>query len=199
MLTGRCCRLCGRSIDVPHNSISIAEEISLPRLTFGLEQDVKVKERFPSNGSVNLQIMFRQQTRPEELQAASDDSARHLADESAPLLGDDESEQLSKRSPFTQPISALNIAVYISYFIALELGQTFPAHAFHQVVEENLCRLLHGRTDADYCGAADDVQSALAVLMGWYTTAQLVPGLSFDYSAITYITSINSPYRFPFD
>lgn len=143
--------------------------------------------------------MSQQETEPEERQADCDEPERLLADESAPLLGDAESEQQSKRSPFTQPISALNIAVYISYFIALELGQAFPANAFHQVVEENLCRGLHGRTDADYCGAADDVQSELAVLMGWYTTAQLIPGLFFDYSTIVYIIPTNSSYLFPFD
>ncbi|KAJ4154923.1 hypothetical protein LMH87_000194 [Akanthomyces muscarius] len=122
--------------------------------------------------------MSRRETEPEERPSASDNHERLPADENAPLLGDDDTEhRQSKCSPFTQPISALNIAVYISYFIALELGQTFPANAFHQAVEENLCRELHGRTDAKYCGAADDVQSELAVLLGWYSTAQLTPGL----------------------
>ncbi|KAJ6779517.1 hypothetical protein PWT90_06368 [Aphanocladium album] len=104
----------------------------------------------------------------------ADDEGWSSADETAALLGG-ESEQ-SSASPFTQKITVLDIAAYISYMISMELGQSFSANALHQVVEENLCREMYGRTDAKFCGAADDVQSEHAVLMGWYRTAQLVPG-----------------------
>ncbi|OAR00487.1 hypothetical protein LLEC1_00812 [Akanthomyces lecanii] len=138
--------------------------------------------------------MSPQGSESEERPSASDHGPL-LADENAPLLGDDESEHQSKRSPVTQPISGFDIAVYISYFIALKLGQTFPVNAFHQVGKENLCRELHGRTDAGYCGAADDVQSELAVLMGWYTTAQLIPGVSVSIALRDLLCFTYGPLR----
>ncbi|OAA52990.1 Major facilitator superfamily [Cordyceps fumosorosea ARSEF 2679] len=101
------------------------------------------------------------------------------AGETAALLGHHTPplQQSSRRSPFTRPVSVVTILVYIVYFVALELSQSLPGNAFHQVVEENLCRDMHGRTDAEFCGADNDVQSALAVLFAWHGTAQLVPGL----------------------
>lgn len=100
-------------------------------------------------------------------------------DETAPLLGHDTPTllQQSSRSPFTRPVSVVTTLVYVVYSVMLELSQSLPGNAFHQVVEENLCRDMHGRTDVEFCGADNDVQSALAVLFAWHGTAQLVPGL----------------------
>ncbi|KAM3539612.1 hypothetical protein ARSEF1564_007483 [Beauveria bassiana] len=103
------------------------------------------------------------------------------AGETAPLLGHDTPPPLqqksSRPSPFTRPVSVVTILVYVVYFVALELSQSLPGNAFHQVVEENLCRDMHGRADAEFCGADNDVQSALAVLFAWHGTVQLLPGL----------------------
>lgn len=101
---------------------------------------------------------------------------RATTDEIAPLLGN----QLESSSPstFAQNVPAARLVVYVFYFLALELGQTLPKNALHQVVEETLCQEMHGRSDAKFCGGNNDVQSALAVLFGWYNTAQLLPGLS---------------------
>ncbi|KAM3465988.1 hypothetical protein MY5147_009159 [Beauveria neobassiana] len=101
------------------------------------------------------------------------------AGETAPLLGHDTPplQQSSRPSPFTRPVSVVTILVYVVYFVALELSQSLPGNAFHQVVEENLCRDMHGRADAEFCGADNDVQSALAVLFAWHGTVQLLPGL----------------------
>ncbi|OAA49720.1 hypothetical protein BBO_01355 [Beauveria brongniartii RCEF 3172] len=100
------------------------------------------------------------------------------AHEAAPLLGHHTPPlQQSSRLPFTRPVSVGTILVYVVYFVTLELAQSLPRTAFHQVVEENLCRGMHGRTDVEFCGADNDVQSALAVLFGWHGAVQLVPGL----------------------
>ncbi|KAM0745507.1 hypothetical protein ACQRIT_000891 [Beauveria bassiana] len=103
------------------------------------------------------------------------------AGETAPLLGHDTPPPLqqksSRPSPFTRRVSVVTILVYVVYFVALELSQSLPGNAFHQVVEENLCRDMHGRADAEFCGADNDVQSALAVLFAWHGTVQLLPGL----------------------
>ncbi|KAJ3498983.1 hypothetical protein NLG97_g702 [Lecanicillium saksenae] len=122
---------------------------------------------------VHLAAMPREANEQDPLLA--DDDGWPPGDEATVLL--DEEAEAASASPFTQKITALNIAVYICYIISAEIGQTLSAKALHQVVEENLCREMYGRTDAKFCGAADDVQSEHAVVMGWYSTAQLVPGL----------------------
>lgn len=97
-------------------------------------------------------------------------------DEVVPLLG--HQSESSSPSTFAQDVPAARLIAYVFYFLALELGQTLPKNALHQVVEENLCQDMYGRSDAEFCGGNNDVQSALAVLFGWYNTAQLLPGLS---------------------
>ncbi|KAK8147944.1 hypothetical protein G3M48_000642 [Beauveria asiatica] len=110
--------------------------------------------------------------------ATTTDEQLPEVEESAPLLGQlTRPLQQSSRSPFTRPVSVVTTLVYVVYFVMLELTQSLPGNALHQVVEENLCRDMHGRSDAEFCGADNDVQSALAVLFGWHGTAQLVPGL----------------------
>lgn len=97
------------------------------------------------------------------------------ADEASPLLG---ARAESKPSLFTQPVSVVTLAIYVLFLLSLELGMSLPANALTQVVEENICRQIHDRVDTKLCGNDDDVQSKLALLMGWYHTAMLVPGMS---------------------
>lgn len=100
---------------------------------------------------------------------------RAATGEDAPLLG--HRLEPGRPSAFTQNIPIARLVVYVLYFLALELGQSLPGTALHQVVEESLCQEMYGRSDAEFCGGDNAVQSALAVLFGWYNTAQLLPGL----------------------
>lgn len=101
------------------------------------------------------------------------DSDRPLEDieatEATPLLGDRSSRGF--QSLFTHHIPVASLFLYVCLFLAMELGNSLPANSLVQVVEEALCR---GAAD---CAANDDVQSSLAILMGWYHAAMILPGL----------------------
>ncbi|KAM0457319.1 hypothetical protein ACHAO4_003117 [Trichoderma viride] len=104
------------------------------------------------------------------------DSDRPLEDieaieaiEATPLLGDRSSRGF--QSLFTHHIPVASLILYVCLFLAMELGNSLPANSLIQVVEGALCR---GAAD---CAANDDVQSSLAILMGWYQAAMILPGL----------------------
>lgn len=105
------------------------------------------------------------------------DSDRPLEDveavDATPLLGDRSSRGF--QSLFTRQIPTASLLLYVCLFLVMELGGSLPANSLVQVVEEGLCREMRGAPD---CGADDDVQSSLAILMGWYHTAMILPGLS---------------------
>ncbi|PTB34895.1 uncharacterized protein TrAFT101_008153 [Trichoderma asperellum] len=101
------------------------------------------------------------------------DSDRPLEDvDATPLLGDRSSRGF--QSLFTRQIPTASLLLYVCLFLVMELGGSLPANSLVQVVEEALCREMRGAPD---CGADDDVQSSLAILMGWYHTAMILPGL----------------------
>ncbi|KAM0463102.1 hypothetical protein ACHAPV_003228 [Trichoderma viride] len=105
------------------------------------------------------------------------DSDRPLEDieaieaiEATPLLGDRSSRGF--QSLFTHHIPVASLILYVCLFLAMELGNSLPANSLIQVVEGALCR---GAAD---CAANDDVQSSLAILMGWYQAAMILPALT---------------------
>lgn len=105
------------------------------------------------------------------------DSDQTLEDvEDAPLLGERPSRLGSQsfQSLFIRHIPTTSILLYVCFFLMLELGQSLPANSLIQVVEEALCREMRGTSD---CGADDNVQGSLAILMGWYHTFMILPGL----------------------
>lgn len=102
------------------------------------------------------------------------DSDQTLEDvEDAPLLGKRPSRR-GFQSLFIRHIPAPSVFLYVCFFLVLELGQSLPANSMIQVVEEVLCREMRGTSD---CGADDNVQGSLAILMGWYHTFMILPGL----------------------
>lgn len=112
--------------------------------------------------------------------------------EATPLLGDRSSRGF--QSLFTHHIPVASLLLYVCLFLVMELGNSLPANSLVQVVEEALCQEVRGTLD---CGADDDVQSSLAILMGWYHTVMILPGLStisplqqFFFKSSIYVTNL---------
>ncbi|KAL6886017.1 hypothetical protein GGI43DRAFT_418522 [Trichoderma evansii] len=110
--------------------------------------------------------------------------------EATPLLGDRSSRGFQSLLTYHIPVTSL--LLYICLFLVMELGNSVPANSLVQAVEKALCREMRGALD---CGADDDVQSSLAILMGWYHTVMILPGL-LTVLHMEYLPTVTDRNRF---
>lgn len=110
-----------------------------------------------------------------------------VCDETSPLLGSSrdqgDAQDDGANSTALRPLISTGL-LYGLFMVFMELGGSLSGLPFKQLLEDAICSEIHDRSSSRDCGADDQVQSRLALLLAWSRTALLVPGeCRMPYSA----------------